>query len=223
MSILNAPAAAKKLGVSERRMRALAESGSVPAEKVGSRWIFDSDLLLDHLHRNSSPGRPFSQLHALGLLFLASDEEPSWLSGYEKWRLARSVRPGLREALPRLRARARVGFWRAPVALIDRLQKEARFVRSGVSAAEEVRAEIHGRGIADGYWVASEAAALIHRYALSRVAEAAANLVIREVDDPRPLEHRRVMPVAVVAADLSESSSARARRAGQQLLDRVNA
>ncbi len=223
MAVISVSQAAKRLGVSERRVRALAENGDLPAEKLGGRWLVDSDRLADHSNRSSERGRPFSALHAIGLLYLASGEEAGWLSDYERWRLKRNPRNDLSKDLPRLRARARVGYWRAPASLIGRLTKDPGFVRSGVSAADEFAAAIHGREILDGYLDAREAKALAHRYALARVPEIAANLVLREIDDTRPLAGRRVMPIAVIAADLADSSDQRTRRAGRSLMQRVQA
>src|SRR5712692_10427044 len=122
--------AAKRLGVSPRRVRALAGQGRLPGKKLGRMWLFDSNLLSDHVKTSASSGRPFSPEHALGLLYLASDEDPEWLSDYEKWRLRRYALPRLRELLPRLRTRARVEFWRAPQAALRRISKDG--VRSGV-------------------------------------------------------------------------------------------
>ena len=118
MTPISAKDAAVRLGVSERRIRAMIDKGQLRAEKVGSRWLIDSNALERVEKRQPRGGRPFSPSHALGALFLASDEEAAWLSDYERWRIRKYALPRLRNVLPRLSARARVRYLYAPDAAL---------------------------------------------------------------------------------------------------------
>lgn len=213
--------AAKRLGLSARRVRALAANGRIPAQKIANRWFVEVDRLNERSRSAGARGRPFSAKHSLGLLYLASGDDAPGLSEYEKWRLRRYALPRLQSLLPRLRGRANVHSFNAPDSVVKRLASDANFVRSGVSAAEQYRADISGRSVLDGYYSERDLKDLAYRYALQPGPEAAANLIVRGIDDADVLSGRRYMPVAVVAADLADSVDARSRRAGVQLLRRL--
>lgn len=213
--------AAQRLGISARRVRALAANGRVPARKIANRWFVEADRLSERGRSSGARGRPFSAKHSLGLLYLASGEDAVWLSDYEKWRLRRYALPRLQSLLPRLRGRANVHSVHAPESVVKRLASDANFVRSGVSAAEEHRADISSRSVLDGYYSERDFNKLVYRYVLEPAAEAAANLIVRGIEDDGALGGRRHMPLAVVAADLADSADDRSRRAGVQLLRRL--
>lgn len=220
MPFLSAQEVARRLGVNAQRVRALASQGRLPAHKLANRWLFDSELLQDHEARARSDGRPFAQDHALGLLYIASGEDPKWLADYDKWRLRRYL-PRLKEIVPRLRARAESRYFRAPPSLMRRIASDGNLVRSGVSAADHYEADISARGVIEVYCVGAYARQLEHRYALRAAPEAAANMIIHRVSRSDALAGRRVMPIAVVACDLLDSTDARTRRAGVALLRRL--
>lgn len=213
--------AAKRLGISARRVRALAANGRVPAQKIANRWFVEVDRLSERGQSAGARGRPFSPKHSLGLLYLASGDDARWLSDYEKWRLRRYALPRLESLLPRLRGRANVHSVHAPESVVKRLASDVKFVRSGVSAAELHRADISGRSVLDGYYRERDFNKLFYRYALEPAPEVAANLIVRGIEDDNPLAGRRHMPIAVVAADLADSADARSRRAGVQMLRRL--
>jgi helix-turn-helix protein len=221
LNLVSVADAAKRLGISARRVRALAANGRVPAQKVANRWLVEVDRLGERSRSAGASGRPFSDKHSLGLLYLASGDDALWLSAYEKWRLRRYALPRIRSLLPRLRSRAKVHSVLAPESLLKRLASDANFVRSGVSAAEHHRADIAGRSVLDGYFSERNFRDLVYRYALESAPEAAANLIVRGIDDESVLSGRRYMPIAVVAADLADSPDARSKRAGVQLLRRL--
>jgi excisionase family DNA binding protein len=218
LNLVSVSEAAKRLGISARRVRALAANGRVPAQKVANRWLVEVDRLSERGRSAGARGRPFSEAHSLGLLFLAAGEDAPWLSAYEKWRLRRYALPRLMSLLQRLRGRANVHSVRAPESLVKRLASDPSFVRSGVSAAEHHRADISGRSVLDGYYNERNFRDLVYRYALQPAPEAAANLIVRGIDVEDVLQGRRYMPIAVVAADLADSVDSRTKRAGVKLL-----
>jgi excisionase family DNA binding protein len=221
LNLMSVADAAKRLGISDRRVRALAADGRLPAQKLANRWFVEVDRLSERGRSAGARGRPFSGGHSLGLLFLASGDEAPWLSAYEKWRLRRYALPRLQSLLPRLRTRANVHSVQAPESVVKRLANDAKFVRSGVSAAEHHQADIAARSVLDGYYSERGFEDLAYRYALQPAAEGAANLIVRGVEDPSFLSGRRFMPMAVVAVDLADSVDARTKRAGVQLLRSV--
>lgn len=222
LNLVSVSDAAKRLGISARRVRALAADGRVPAQKIANRWFVEMDRLNERGRSAEAGGRPFSDKHSLGLLFLASGEDAPWLSAYELWRLRRYALPRLMKLLPRLRSRANVHSVHAPESLVKRLASDAKFVRSGVSAAEHHRADIVGRSVLDGYYRERDFKDLVYRHALQPAPEAAANLLVRGIEVDSALAGRRYMPIAVVAADLADSADARSKRAGVQLLRSVH-
>lgn len=218
LNLVSVSDAAKRLGLSARRVRALAANGRVPARKVANRWFVEADRLGERRRSEAARGRPFSVRHSLGLLFLASGDDPEWLSPYEKWRLRRYALPRVKDLLPRLRDRASVHSVQAPDSLVKRLANDPSFVRSGVSAADHHRANISGRSVLDGYYSERAFKNLVYRHALQPAPEAVANLIVRGIADDVVLSGRSFMPIAVVAADLADSVDARTRRAGMQML-----
>jgi len=218
--VISASEAGKRLGVNAQRIRALASQGRLPGHKVANRWVFDSELLYDHLSRPRADGRPFEAAHALGLLYLASGEDAPWLAEYDRWRLRRYIAK-LQDVAPRLRSRAQVSFLRAPESLLRRIDSDKRLVKSGVSAAERYGADIAARGVAEVYASHEHGDQLEHRYALRAVPEASANLILHRVRPPVALGPREAMPLAVVALDLRDSADARTRRAGEALMRRL--
>ena len=221
LNLVSVSDAARRLGISARRVRALAANGRMPAQKIANRWFVELDRLSERGRSAGVRGRPFSAKHSLGLLYLASGDDAPWLSDYEKWRLRRYALPRLVSLLPRIRGRANVHSVRAPESIVKRLASDANFVRSGVSAAEEHRADISGRSVLDGYYSERDFMNLAYRYALQPAPEAAANLIVRGIEDDNVLSGRRYMPMAVVAADLADSADERSKRAGVQLLRRL--
>ena len=222
--LLSSKAAARKLGVHESRIRALASHDRLGARKLGGRWVIDSNALLREMQRSRERGRPYDPKNGFALLFLASGERPNWIRPDVRSRLQRRLAEGsLKRDLPRLRGRARRLSVRAGESALRAIQKDRDFIKSGVSAAIEYAADISAPGVIEGYYPADKLAAVIYRYALREVDEAQANLIVHELGAPIPFAKRSVMPAAVVAVDLLEAGDARSRRAGQKLLRSIEA
>jgi hypothetical protein len=198
-------------------VRRLADAGRLPARKLGHDWIFDGDLLSNAMGVTRQRGRPFSQESALGVLFLASGEDPPWLSGRSRARLRRLSESSILRVLPRLRSRGDRQPYRAPASLVRRLSDDPGFVVSGVSASDHYAMRIVSKGVLEGYLDRRRRRELEHRYALEPVNEREANLIAHWVDG-HLLPQARVMPKAVVAADLADSEDERSRGVGRQLL-----
>ena len=71
--------------------------------------------------------------------------------------------------------------------------------------------------VLEGYIDEGRLRELEYRYALEPIAEQSANLIVHAIDGAL-LPELRVMPRAVVAADLADSVDERSRSVGEQLL-----
>ena len=209
---------ARRLGLDESRVRRLAASGKLPARKVGHDWLFEIDLIGSEFSKDRSRGRPFSRESALGVLFLASGADAPWLTPAARSRLRRRLKD-VAKMRPRLRSRGERRLYSAPASLLRDLRKDQAFVQSGVSASERYGMRIASQSALEGYADASLIDRLTHRYALERVGEREANLVVHVVPR-RLLPDGRVMPIAVVAADLADYSDERTRSVGDDWLRR---
>src|SRR5437899_13054457 len=87
MDLISVDQAARALGVSPRRVRALIGSNRVPAVRVGRRnWALDRSLLRSHRRRG---GRPISDENAWALLAMLNGSEAPWVDVSARSRLKR--------------------------------------------------------------------------------------------------------------------------------------
>ena len=204
--------AAALLGVSPRRVRALASSGEIAARRVGRMWVVDIDPRVPP----RSPGRRFSARSAWAALGLAEEG----LSRSERQR-ARERRARLSHLpLDALVRRAEDHRFLAHPAALSRLSREPRVVLGGVSAAVHHGADVLGLDSLEGYVRGEDLAALRREYGLRDPGRAdAANVLLRV---PLPVwpfaAGERYAPRLVVAADLREAGDERSIRAARDLL-----
>lgn len=218
MVLIDPRKAAAHLGVSERRVRALARSGRVRAQKIGGRWLIDQSAVARRRALGRSPGRPVSSETAWAILFRASGAEPSWLPDSARGRLRRRLRVrSLAREVVRLRLRAEVRYFLGTEAAQDVLRQHPHAVASGVSAANVFGADVRAPSVVDAYVPAGEAQRFADGFALHEVEEPRANIILRATAF-WPFDGQRVAPRAVVAADLADSLDERTRRAGLRLL-----
>lgn len=218
---VSAADAAARLGISQSRVRTLASSGQLPAEKLANRWLLDAGALDRRIAVNPSGGRPFEPRKAWALLFLLSREDPPWLSIVERSKLRAIVRDRKFEDFrPRLRRRAEARYFASGERARDDLVRAPDFVRSGVSAAEHYVLSLRSSRVVDGYLPRRSAERLIYRRALREVDERGADIVLR-LADFWPLNGRDIAPAAAVAADLLDSLDERTARAGRELARRL--
>jgi len=215
--------AAARLGINQSRIRALASSGQLPAEKLANRWLVDAGALDRRIANNPSGGRPFEPRKAWALLFLLSGEDAPWLSVVERSKLRAIVRDRKFEDFrSRLRRRAEARFFAGGDRAKDDLIRVADFVRSGVSAAEHYSLSLRSSRVIDGYLPRRSGERAIYRSALREVDERAADVVLR-LADFWPLDGQAIAPAAAVAADLLDSTDERTARAGREMARRLSA
>jgi len=222
-SLFDVSSAAHALGVHPSRVRSLIAAGELEAEKIGGRWLVDAASVANRSRRSSAPGRPLVARNAWAFLLLASGESLSMeLDPVARWRLNQSLRTyGLRGLQPRLVRRGRAQhYWALPGELI--VLHRAEIARSGASASHA-----HGMGlvapdVVDGYISAADLARFVRKHALQPASAVDANVILRGVeDDAWLLDGRPIAPAAAVALDLVEYADPRSRRAGDELIRRL--
>lgn len=218
---ISAADVARRLGVNEARVRALIERGALPGRKLANRWLVPLQALQSSGIAARIAGRPFSPENAWGLLFLATGRPAEWLSPVERSRLRARLKSPKFPPASRFRRRASVNYLRGDERALPKIAADDRFVRSGVSAAEDHDVDLIAPGVVEGYLPKEHLAKLSYEHALRAVSEDSANIIVRAVDGLWPFKSERVAPQAVVAVDLIDSVDQRSRRAGSELLKRI--
>ncbi len=216
---LPASDAARLLGLSLQRVRALVAEGELPARKLAGRWFVDRSAVERRLREPKLAGRPYSPRQAWGLIALAEGESPSWLDAPNRSRLRRQLRESrLDDLVPSLARRARRLERRAHPSDVPRIEGEDDLIRSGVSAASEHRLEIVAPGVLEAYVPAQRLAQLQRRYHLQPSADP--NVILHVIDGPWPFAHdQRVAPRLAAILDLMDDNDERSRRAAQRALE----
>ena len=206
---------ALELGVSRERVRQLIASGSLPAVRVGGRWVMNGGEA-----KRLPEGRPWGEGAAWGMLWLVLGRPAPWLSVKQRQRVRVRVGEGVRGHFERLSSRAVARSFGGHPSVVARLVEDVRVVVAGVSAAAGVGADLVVSGRVDGYVRAGDVAALVAEYGLESVPIGEGNVVLRVVSEVWPFDEReRVAPRLVVALDLLDDADGRTKRAGDSLLD----
>lgn len=210
--------AARRLGVSPRRVRQMIADGRLPARRIGRVWaINERDLDTIRLRPAHRPWKPAS---AWAVLAAAGGALPAALSASQRHRALRRLQAGLENIVALLSERACRRTFYAHPADIDRIIAVPGVVRTAANAADELGIDLMGSGPAEAYVASSVLEEIAARFHVEERSERP-NLVLRVVDDahwPFP-DGMVVAPPAVAAVDLLESGDERARRAGAKLLE----
>lgn len=208
---------AQQMEVSPERVRQLIASGSLPAARVGGRWVIEDG----EAHRRQE-GRPWGEASSWGLVWLLLGRSAPWLSVKQRQRVRARLRQGVRLYAGRLSSRAELRSFGGHPSVLRRLGVDVRVVAGGLSAASAVEADLVIADRGEFYARAGDVSALIADYALEPSPMGVGNVVLRSVSEVWPFEMgERVAPAFVVALDLLESSDERTQRAGRLLFDRV--
>jgi excisionase family DNA binding protein len=214
--------AARGLGLSARRIRALIRAGGLAAQDVGGRWLVSRAAVEQRARRRGRSGRPLGQRNAWALVARLSGADWPELSPWDRSRLKQRLgKRSLLSLADELRHRAEPHLFRGDERLLERLRRDSDVVLSGVNAAAEYGLDIRAPGVVEAYADRDQLHDLVYRYALRPAGEADANVVLRVVDESVPRARQGVAPVAAVALDLLESSDDRSRRAGRELARRL--
>lgn len=205
--------AARRMGVSDQRVRALLQAGRLGGRKIGSVWIVEPTIVA-----RSHGGRPLSASNAWGVLALLSGQNPLWLDPSVKSRIKRRIRSGdLVSTLRNCEPRSGIVRWRVLPGDLSKIATEGHIIASGLSVD---RAELDVVGVGrelDGY---------IERHDLARIAKRfrpdqepdRPNLILR-VPSHTWISAFDEAPLAVVAADLLDHVDARVARAAERVLE----
>ena len=219
MNLVSVDQAARALGVSPRRVRALIASQRVPAVRIGRNWALDRSLLRSHGLRRG--GRPLSAANAWALLVLLNGSQAPWLDAFSRSRLKRRLlsRAWLEKALESSEPRAAIYSWRVLPSDLPKLQHYG-LVRSGLAAPIPGLDIVPMDNELDGY-VSSKALAQIEKQLRPAKSPDNPNVVLRVPSQPWILSQGPIAPPAVVAADLLAHRDSRVARAGRKLLQAV--
>lgn len=210
--------AARLLGIHPGRVRRHAQTGRLPAQKIGNSWVVNrSDLLRAGAARR---GRPLSARSAWAIVRALSGLDVEGLSRSEHQRLR-----GRLQEIDRLDASA----WRARV--IDHwyyghpgiLQQLAADHRVRRSRPEKIRSgdRLVGLGPSPLYVSAEHLDDVARQFALRPAAPSDANLHIRVPVQASWLFSLPELPDAVIALDLLEAPDPRSRDSARRVLRRL--
>lgn len=211
---------AKTLGLSESRVRALAESGKFRAQKVAGRWLLDKGSVNKRSLENHPSGRPLEPHNAWALLLEASGMVPEGIDPAVRSRLRRALRSsGLEGMEPRLAKRANVRHYFAHPGELSHLAEDPILVLSGVSAAAHAGADVLSGAEADGYLEVPKLDEFVKNHALAE-SGSRGNVTLRLVPEGSWyfLRGLRFAPTAAVGIDLSEDADPRLSDAGKAVL-----
>ena len=218
MAVVGVAEAARRLGVSPRRVRQMISDGHLAARRVGRVWaISEHDL---NAARRRPAHRPWKPESAWAVLAAAEGSPPPSLSAYERHRALKRLQKGLPNIAALLSERADRRTFYAHPADVDRIIAMPGVVKTAASAAEEHSIDLVGPGPAEAYVTETTLGQIALGHHMEERSERP-NLVLRVMGDahwPFP-DGAEVAPRAVAAVDLLESGDERTRRAGRELLE----
>lgn len=230
MDLMTTEDAAARLGVSERRVRALIGQGDLHAEFVGRMYLVAPESL-SRFAAHRADGRSLSTRMAWAALLTdlgATDFDAVatdlGLSRTDRQRVVALRNRKIEDWSWLVRRRAVTARFTVRDVYLDRLISDSRVLRSGLSALAEFRVHLTvQRGEAELYVGESEREALLADY-LAR-SDDAGRVIVHTVGDSvicrASGDGRRVMSAATVGVDLAESEDVRTQRAGYKLLRRL--
>src|SRR5687768_14845402 len=89
---MTAAEAAKRLGITERRVRQLLADGQLEGRRVGRLWFVTDEIVAVLAARRAPAGRPLGPRRAWGLLDLLDGGPAPWLASPARTQLRASMR-----------------------------------------------------------------------------------------------------------------------------------
>ena len=199
---LDVRSVAEYLGVSDRRVRQLIDSGALPAQRLGGRYIIEEY----RVPRSRPTTRPMSPRISWAFIDMLSGKRPSGISNSERTRLKDKYERLLAMDDPAdllrswLRKRDQLLFLQVNPRDVAAVREDPRLVPSGISddrsclsAGQEAEGYVHPRDVAD----------LRARYLMVDRLPTNVWLHVVERTIPRPA------PLGLVLADLASHDSPR--------------
>jgi excisionase family DNA binding protein len=218
--LLSVPEAARVLGLSQDRVRAMAAHGQLAASKIGDRWLIERGAVEERSAKRVPAGRPFAPHNAWALLLLASGVDVKGLDPSVRSRLRRALAvEGLENLAPRLKSRANPQYFDAHAGEISYLLEDPLLVRSGVSAAGAHGLDLVSGREVDSYLSARKLEKVVANHALAPAGQEG-NVRLRLVPNHvwRLMPKAQIAPIAAVALDLFEDRDPRSASVGRAAL-----
>lgn len=214
---------ALEAGISERRVRALAESGQIVATKYGTSWVISEPSVLYAKHRQGS-GRPLNEQGAWDLALILDGHEISSPYRSRARQRAETLRNDAQQhgeltvesTLMRwLSSRATRHFLRAVIGDIDDIRADPRLHPTGVSHPDSGLLQAREY---DAYVLASDYNDVVDGYLLIDTSPARANVTLRVIHNPEP---PTFIPRMMIAMDLLERTTPREVTAARTILTKA--
>lgn len=221
MFMLSVNDLSSRLGVSQRRVRQLLESGELRGDRLGRQWVVQEVEARRFEARKYPRGRKWEPASAwLALAEVANIRISS--SAHQRSRIRGRLRDeSILGVYPHLGSRAVSHRYYAHPSVIKRMINDNRLVLGGVSAASMVGADLLPNAEElEAYVSSADHADVARRYVLDADA-ARPNVLLREVDKELWLfpSGVKAAPLLVVAVDLLDHEDERVRRAGMELVE----
>jgi hypothetical protein len=223
LDLFPVPEAARELGVTNARVRAMLDAGRLDGEKLGGRWLVYGTSIRNRQREAPARGRQLGSANAWAILFMASGEAAPWVTAPERSRLLRLLDDrGLVGLRGRFRDRAAQRAYRAHPGVLEQLAEVPGVVRTGISAAAAHGLDLVAGHEVDLYVRASEVPDIVTGFALTELGagDGPGNVKLRAIPEGVwPCgEGVTLAPVAVTALDLSEDPDSRSERVGREAL-----
>lgn len=211
--------AARRLGVTPARVRALIHAGHLQAARVGRDWLIpDEDLAALARRPRPATHRPFSARVAWAAAQEAAGATSPWVSSSERSRVRGRLRDGSSTDVWRARlARRAASLQRYKIhsenlqGLLDDDRAHERALTGVVSADLEVVGGSHL------LWsMSSDLDGLVRAHGLLQ--SSSPNVALRCLPEGVGLHPGARVPLLIAAADLCDEGDARSVRAGERLL-----
>lgn len=221
MALVGVQTAAKRLGVSPRRVRQMIADKKLPARRVGRAWAIDERDIKPSARRPAH--RPWKPASAWAVLAAAEGSSPPHpMAAHDRHRARKRAAEGLPAIAGQLSERAERRSFYAHPADLPRILSSAGAVRAGASAAADHGIDLVGGGPDEVYVSESALARIAASHHIEERSERP-NLIMRVIADadwPFP-DGAQAAPLAVAAVDLLESDDERARRAAAEILGQM--
>lgn len=218
MAEMSTSEAATRLGVSRREVQRLVRSGALAATRtIGDAYAIDLLAANARARDEIGRGRPWSPEVAWAALWLLSGLEVPWLDYFQRRRLdQRLANITVDRLLASTRRRASVVRYRGGPTAVAAMRSS--LVLTGISASDSLRTELTpDESRVDGYADEARARELVQHWELSPDPDG--SIVVRTAPALDVVRPERMMPAAVVAADLAGSHDVRERAAGRRALE----
>jgi len=222
VTLVSPAEAARRLGVTPRRIYALVSENRLRSERIGGRLLIDRDDVDARATGGRAVGRPFSPRRAWAMLLLAAGQDPPGIDPSTRSKLRRILRErDLWSMRARFVERAERRPFRAHSSDLGRIETEANVVRTGARhAAAAGLGLVASDAPVELYVDRKTADRLVKRYRLAPSTRP--NVLLRVVpDEVRRWLTDSLAPRPAIALDLAEDRDPRSQQVAREALSRL--